>query len=113
MLVAGDFESSSLEVGSTTLSNQDTDGGYPHTTDVWLGQLTRQSESPLLRMKGILAVPGDPRRFVFNGVRSVVDVRPDRPWGEETRFSRIVMIGRKLDYEILQAGFTACSATSV
>jgi len=80
--------------------------------DVWLGQLTRQSESPLLRMKGILAVPGDPRRFVFNGVRSVVDVRPDRLWGEETRFSRIVMIGRKLDHEILQAGFTACSATS-
>ena len=79
--------------------------------DVWLGQLTRKEDSPLLRMKGVLAVPGDPRRFVFNGVRSVVDVRPDRSWGEDARFSRIVMIGRGLDFASLQAGFTACSAT--
>lgn len=81
--------------------------------DLWLGRLTRQSESPLLRMKGVLAVPGDPRRFVFNGVRNVVDVRPDRPWGEDPRFSRIVMIGRKLQAEVLQAGFSSCLAEPV
>ena len=80
--------------------------------DVWLGKLTRKADSPLLRMKGILAVPGDPRRFVFNGVRSVVDVRPDCAWGDDARFSRIVMIGRGLDSAALQDGFTACSATS-
>ena len=78
--------------------------------DLWLGKLTRQSESSLLRMKGVLAVPGDPRRFVFNGVRNVVDVRPDRLWGEEARFSRIVMIGRKLQAAALQAGFSSCLA---
>lgn len=79
--------------------------------DVWLGNITRQSEPALLRMKGVLSVPGDPRRFVFNGVRSAVDVRPGRPWGEDSRFCRIVMIGRSLDLTVLQAGLAACSAS--
>ena len=78
--------------------------------DVWLGKLARRSDSPLLRMKGVLAVPGDPRRFVFNGVRDVVDVRPGRPWDSDTRFSRIVMIGRSLDSAKAQAEFAACMA---
>jgi len=78
--------------------------------DLWLGQITRQADWSLLRMKGILAVPGDPRRFVFNGVRNVVDVRPERPWAESPRFSRIVMIGRRLNREQLEAGFRSCLA---
>ena len=78
--------------------------------DLWLGELARQKDTPLLRMKGVLSVPGDHRRFVFNGVRDVVDVRPGSPWADEGRFCRIVMIGRGLDFESLQAGFTACRA---
>lgn len=78
--------------------------------DLWLGDLVRARDSNLLRMKGILAVPGDPRRFVFNGVRSVVDVRPERDWEQEPRSSRIVFIGRGLDHEGLQTGFAACMA---
>jgi len=74
--------------------------------DVWLGQLSRNRD--VLRMKGILAVPNDPRRFVFNGVRRVVDVRPEQPWGSAARTSRIVFIGRGLDPESLQGGFQAC-----
>ena len=80
--------------------------------DVWLGKLSRRRGSPLLRMKGVLAVPGDPRRFVFNGVRDVVDVRPGCPWGSDERFSRIVMIGRRLDAVKVQAEFSACLAQS-
>ena len=78
--------------------------------DLWLGELARQKDTPLLRMKGVLSVPGDLRRFVFFGVRVVVDVRPGSPWADEGRFCRIVMIGRSLDFESLQAGFTACRA---
>jgi len=79
--------------------------------DRWLGRLVRRRDSTLLRMKGILAVPGDPRRFVFNGVRSVVDVRPDRRWEEDDiRASRIVFIGRGLDSDELRDGFSACMA---
>ena len=39
MLVAGDFGSSTMEVGSTTLSNADGDCGFYGCSDVWLGQL--------------------------------------------------------------------------
>jgi len=81
--------------------------------DLWLGRLVRQRDTALLRMKGILAVPGDPRRFVFNGVRSVIDVRPDRNWDQEPRYSRIVFIGRGLDEERLRTGFKACMAEPV
>ena len=76
--------------------------------DRWLGQLVRRRDATLLRMKGILAVPDDPRRFVFNGVRDVVDVRPDRHWGSEARSSRIVFIGKGLCHDDLRVGFEAC-----
>lgn len=77
--------------------------------DHWLDQLTRRPELQLLRMKGILAVPGDIRRFVFHGVRRVIDVRPDRPWGTDPRHSRIVLIGRGLDPTALQREFSLCT----
>jgi len=77
--------------------------------DLWLGELSRQNDCSLLRMKGMLAVPGDPRRFVFNGVRDIVDVRPGRAWDEDARFCRIVMIGRNLNSDELQRKFRACA----
>ena len=76
--------------------------------DLWLGGLTRREDMVLLRMKGVLAVPGDHRRFIFNGVRRALDVWPDRAWGEDARLSRIVMIGRSLKGEELQEGFQSC-----
>ena len=76
--------------------------------DVWLGKLSRSQDPKLLRMKGIIAVPGDPRRFVFNGVRQMVDVRPEQPWGSDQRFNRVVFIGRGLDATALQRDFRAC-----
>ena len=62
-------------------------------------------------MKGIIAVPGDPRRFVFNGVRQTVDVRPEQPWGSGKRFNRVVFIGRGLEQASLQRDFRACLVT--
>ena len=81
--------------------------------DLWLDLLTRRQDMSLLRMKGVLAVPGHPRRFVFHGVRRVVDVRPDQPWGAAPRQSRAVFIGRGLDPAALQEGFSACLSTPV
>ena len=76
--------------------------------DLWLGGLARRDDMTLLRMKGVLAVPGDHRRFVFNGVRSALDVWPDRAWGDEPRVCRIVMIGRSLRSHDLKEGFRSC-----
>ena len=73
--------------------------------DLWLGELARGTEPTLLRMKGILSVEHYPQRFVFNGVRTMVDVRPDSPWGNDLRYNRIVLIGKGLNQERLQAEF--------
>ena len=59
-------------------------------------------------MKGLLAVPGDPRRFVFQGVRRWIDVRPHGAWGDEPRRNLLVFIGRGLDETQLRGGVEAC-----
>ena len=79
--------------------------------DRWLGKLVRSSSITVLRMKGILALPGDPRRFVFNGVRSAIDIWPGEPWGEETRQNQVVFIGRDLEQRRLQEEFSACKVS--
>lgn len=61
-------------------------------------------------MKGILAVAGEERRFVFQGVHMLFDGQPDRPWGDEARSNRLVFIGRNLDRHELESSFAACLA---
>ena len=76
--------------------------------DRWLSELVWRKDSQLLRMKGVLAVANQAQRFVFHGVRNVVDVEPGRPWGNEVRRNHVVFIGRNLDAVELRKGFLAC-----
>jgi hypothetical protein len=76
----------------------------------WLGKLLREQGNDIFRMKGILAIAGSDRRFVFQGVHMLFDGRPDLPWGDAPRRSQVVFIGRALDREALRAGLTACLA---
>jgi G3E family GTPase len=77
----------------------------------WLSRLMQDRGRDLLRLKGILHIEGESRRFVFHGVHMTLDGRPGRPWlaGEE-RTNQVVLIGRDLDAEVLRAGFTSCLA---
>jgi G3E family GTPase len=76
----------------------------------WLSYLLQSRGPDILRMKGVLNIAGDERRYVFHGVHMMFDGRPDRPWGDAPRASQLVFIGRKLDREELRAGFLACVA---
>ena len=78
--------------------------------NAWLSNLLATRGPDLFRSKGILAVQGDPRRYVFQGVHMLMDSRPDRPWGDDPRRSTIVFIGRNLDRAELIEGFRACLA---
>lgn len=63
----------------------------------------------IFRMKGILNVDGEERRFVFQGVHMLFDGKPDRPWKPtETRKNELVFIGRNLDAAELKGRFRAC-----
>jgi G3E family GTPase len=75
----------------------------------WLGELLRTQGTDIFRMKGILNIAGEDRRFVFQGVHMLFDGRPDRPWKiQETRKNELVFIGRNLDEADLKKDFRAC-----
>jgi cobalamin biosynthesis protein CobW len=53
------------------------------------------SAHDILRLKGFLDVPGKEFRQVVQGVGERLQHYFDRPWGDEARASRLVVIGRK------------------
>jgi G3E family GTPase len=79
----------------------------------WLQQLVAQQGAQILRLKGILAIAGEPRRLVVQGVHMLLDGGWQREWRpEEPRTSRLVFIGRGLDAEALQEAFERCAASA-
>jgi G3E family GTPase len=78
--------------------------------NAWLRDLLATKGVDLYRMKGVLAIRGEPRRYVFQGVHMLLDHRPDRPWGDAPRANRLIFIGRNLDRTALTEGFRACLA---
>lgn len=76
----------------------------------WLGELLADKGVDIFRMKGVLSVRDEDRRFVFQGVHMLFDGRPDKPWGDEERRNSLIFIGRNLDWKELEEGFRACLA---
>ena len=77
----------------------------------WISDLTQREGPNILRCKGIVAFPDEPKRFVFQGVHMILDGDLQREWrGDETRQSRVVFIGRDLDPAAIRGGFLACAA---
>ena len=77
----------------------------------WINDISQAQGPNILRSKGILAFKGEPRRFVFQGVHMILDGDLQRDWkADETRSSRLVIIGRDLNENELRQGFEACAA---
>jgi G3E family GTPase len=77
----------------------------------WLGQLLATKGVDIFRSKGILALAGEARQYVFQGVHMLFDGDQGRPWRDgEPRTNRLVFIGRNLDRAELEASFRACLA---
>jgi len=83
----------------------------PAKFNAWIAQLLAEKGPDLLRTKGVLAFPGEDRRFAFQAVHMIADGDFVNPWAEgELRTSRIVFIGRNLNRPGLRRGFEACAA---
>jgi G3E family GTPase len=78
--------------------------------NTWISELLATRGPDIYRMKGVLSVKDDARRFVFQGVHMLFDGRPDRPWGAEARTNKLIFIGKDLDRKALNEGFRACLA---
>jgi G3E family GTPase len=77
----------------------------------WISDLTQRQGPNILRCKGIVAFPHEPKRFVFQGVHMILDGDLQGDWKEgEERQSRVVFIGRDLDEDAIRAGFLSCAA---
>jgi G3E family GTPase len=77
----------------------------------WIYQLLQDRGTDIFRMKGILDIDSEDRRFVFQGVHMLLDGRPGRAWkSDESRRNELVFIGRNLSEMELKEGFQACLA---
>lgn len=77
----------------------------------WINQVTQLQGPNILRLKGILAFKDDPQRYVIQGVHMIVEGDHQRDWkAEEPRQSRLVFIGRDLNWDVLKQSFQACAA---
>jgi G3E family GTPase len=77
----------------------------------WISDLTQREGPNILRCKGIVAFPNEPKRFVFQGVHMILDGDLQGNWKPgEKHESRVVFIGRDLDEGAIREGFLACAA---
>ncbi len=81
----------------------------PERLDEWISFLLQAQGVDIFRMKGILNIAGDNRRYVFQGVHMLFNILPDRPWKkDEVRKNELVFIGRNLNAEQLKKDFLVC-----
>ena len=98
-----------LAVGSIGLT--DARALDPNKVNDWLSYLLQSRGADILRMKGVLNLKGENRRYVFHGVHMVFDGQLERVWNADApRRSRLVFIGRNLDRAEFEAGFESCVA---
>jgi len=77
----------------------------------WLNNVLQTQGVDILRAKGILDVKGEERRLVFQAVHMILEGDFQQPWKtSDSRYSRLVFIGRNLDEAGLRAGFESCIA---
>ncbi|GAB4238247.1 MAG: cobalamin biosynthesis protein CobW [Stanieria sp.] len=76
-------------------------GFEPKSLTTKLQQLVQQQE--IYRIKGFVNVPKKPMRLVLQGVGNRFDTFYDRFWSkDEPRQTRLVLIGRKLDRDLVE-----------
>jgi G3E family GTPase len=76
----------------------------------WIAQLVGERGDDLYRMKGILALAGDGRRSILQGIHHTYEMRAAHFWGRDARRSKLVFIGRDLDRAVLSEGLQSCLA---
>jgi len=77
----------------------------------WISNYTQVEGPSILRCKGIVAFPNEPKRFVFQGVHMILDGDVQGDWKPgEPRRSRVVFIGRNLKADEIREQFLACAA---
>lgn len=67
----------------------------------------------IFRLKGIIDIDGDKRRYVLQGVHRILELKPADAWDGGTRVSKFVFIGRNLDRSKLHSALLECIDAAV
>jgi len=78
--------------------------------DAFLERLLAARGDDIFRLKGIIDIAGDHRRYVLQGVHRIVEFKPVDPWGRTARSSKFVFIGRGLERGALLQALRDCLA---
>ena len=62
----------------------------------------------LYRYKGVIAINGEDKKIVLQGVHMLFNMTPSKDWNNEEKISKIIFIGKNLDRDILTQGFISC-----
>ena len=78
---------------------------------LWMNKVAQSRGDDLYRTKGIFNASGFNERIVFQSVRMLTTMRPERPWRpDEARMSQFVVIGKNIDRAEFAEGFARCVA---
>jgi G3E family GTPase len=76
---------------------------------LWMNGIAQARGEDLYRTKGIFYAQGFEERVVFQSVRMLTTMHPDRVWNVgERRQSQFVVIGKNLNRDEFAAGFARC-----
>ncbi|CAG9186326.1 CobW family GTP-binding protein [Cupriavidus pinatubonensis] len=78
-----------------------------------LNSLLAAQGEDVFRIKGIVAVQDDDRRYVLQAVHRLMDFLPAEPWGAQARESKFAIVGRNLDRGRLQTLLRVCQSIPV
>jgi|TARA_B110000971_G_scaffold221701_1_gene270007 G3E family GTPase len=76
---------------------------------LWLTPILMERGEDIYRSKGIFNAQGFKERQIFQSVRMLTSMQPDRAWKpDEQQVTEWVVIGRNLDREEFAEGFASC-----
>merc|ERR1711907_692780 len=73
--------------------------------NAWLEPIVTEKGVDIYRMKGVIAIYGDPNKYVYHAVHMIFSGAYTDPWGDEERCCKLMFIGKNLDKEELEKGF--------
>lgn len=68
----------------------------------WMQNFLFFNRDTIFRVKGIVSFDNMPEKHIFQAVRDSYIFETGAEWGGETRFSKLVFIGKKLNHDILE-----------
>ena len=80
------------------------------TLEFWLEDLLARRGADILRTKGVLSILGDDRKLVLQAVNMMLEGDYLGVWRGDVRISRLIFIGKNINFEDLDRGFQGCQS---